>query len=143
MIGHVDIKTKSVHFYVQRNENFIPSNVIIPFQLARLNEGGAFDLASGIFTVPSPGIYHFDFSAVKTTSTISLDIYLQVNGANVGVAWTSQTAEGSYDSISLSTSLRLAAGDRVNLYKLYDGVLLDNMNHHTHFSGWLVEEDFM
>ena len=94
-IGNVDVKTKTVHFYVQRIRHFETFNAVIPFQKDRLNEGDAFDLSSGIFTVPVPGTYHFDFSAVKDGVANSLAIYLQVNGANVGRAETA--AEPMFD----------------------------------------------
>ena len=111
--------------------------------MARLNEGDAFDLPSGIFTVPVPGIYHFDVSARKYFSSNFLRISLQVNGLTVGSAYTEQSAPASHDVVSLSASLRLAAGDRVNLYNFDGGMLYDSLNHYTHFSGWLVEEDLM
>jgi len=137
------VKTKTVHFYVQRNSSFGPGAVVIPFELARINEGNGFDLSSGIFTVPIPGIYHFDFSAIKDESVTGLYIYLQVNGATIGQAATDQAATGSNDAVSLSASLRLAAGDRVYLFNSGIGVLFDNSAHRTHFSGWLVEEDLL
>jgi len=71
-----------------------------------------------------------------------LSIYLQVKGANVGNAHTDPFVTGSFDSISLSASLRLAAGDRVNLFN-EGGVLADDGRHFTHFAGWLVEEELM
>jgi len=118
-------------------------DAVIPFHSARLNEGGAFDLNSGFFTAPVPGIYHFEFFGIKDSSGISLYIYLQVNGANVGLAYAYD--ENLSDNVVLSASLRLAADDRVNLYHVNEdgGVLLDTVNHLTHFSGWLVEEDLM
>jgi hypothetical protein len=143
LIGQVDVKTKIVHFYVQRNSYFRTDYAVIPFELARLNEGGAFNLTSGIFTAPSAGIYHFDFSAVKSESATWLSICLQVNGANVGYAYAGQYATRSNDVVSLSASLRLAKGDRVNLYNYARGVLYDYNYHRTHFTGWLVEEELM
>ncbi len=145
-IGNVDVKTNSVHFYAQRYSSFPTPYVVVPFQLARLNVGNAFNLVSGIFTVPVPGIYQFHLSALKDMNSASLDIFLQVNGVKVGVAYTSKSAlplTSSYEVVSLSASLRLEAGDRVNLYQHGSGVLYDNSNHHTHFSGSLVDEDFM
>ncbi len=139
MIGQLDVKTETVHFYVQRNSGFNIQDAIIPFQLARLNEGGAFNLTSGIFTAPSPGIYHFDFSALKSGVASVVDILLQVNGVNVGHAHTNIYATGSYDSLSFSASLRLASGDRVCLWNNGED-LFDDDRHFTHFTGWLVEE---
>ncbi len=80
------MKTKNVHFYAQKNSSFGQTNAIIPFELARLNEGNSFDLASGVFTSPVPGIYHFQFSATKEYSSCQLQVFLQVNGVNVGLA---------------------------------------------------------
>lgn len=111
--------------------------------MTRINEEKAFNLASGIFTVPVPGIYHFNFSAVKLSNAAYLTIYLQINGANVGTAATNQYTTGSNDVVCLSASLRLVEGDTVNLWNA-GGTLWDRPdNHNTHFTGWLVEEDLV
>ena len=125
-IGNVDLKTKSVHFYVQRNSIFNTPKSIIPFESARLNEGDAFSLSSGIFTAPVNGIYHFQFSAVKGLHDTYLDIILQVNGANIALAYTHQPYSPGNIVVSLSASLRLAAGDKVNLFNLNNGGLHDS-----------------
>lgn len=143
VIGNLDIKTKGVHFYVTRNSSFSTREAVVPFELARLNEGGGMNLTSGYFNAPVGGIYRFEFSAVKFPSATGLWIDLQVNGAHVGRASTYQPVTGTYEGISLSASLRLNVNDRVNLLNRGDGVLFDDADHHTHFSGWLVEEDFI
>ena len=103
------------------------------------------DLTSGIFTAPVPGIYHFEFSGLKSGISETLSVYLQVNGEYIGVAYTDLTAatRGINNQVTLSVSLRLNASDRVNLFKEANNVLADDGNHHTHFSGWLVEEDLI
>jgi len=47
-----------------------------------------------------------------------------------------------YDSILVTVSLWLKADDQGNLYNDPYEVVHDNSHHFTHFSGWLVEEDF-
>ena len=73
----------------------------------------------------------------------NLEIYLQLNGERVGIAWTSPGASGSEHAVSLSASLRLAKGDKVNLMNIGGGGLFDDYRHWTHFTGWLVEEELM
>lgn len=138
-IGYLDIKTRRVHFYVQNNSPVKISRSVLPFQFERLNEGYHMDLVSGIFTAPVPGIYHFEFSGLKDTKSTSLHIILQVNGINIGSAFSDVFATGTYHTVSLSASLRLKAKDRVFL--VGNGWLYDSIYHFTHFSGWLVEED--
>ncbi len=124
---------------MQRNSKFSLAGGVISFESARLNEGGCLNLASGIFTAPVKGIYHFQFSAAKDPSDTYLLTFLQVNGANVGSGYAGQSSKGEYHTVSLSTSLRLEEGDRVNML-LWGGVLYDNGDHHTHFTGWLEEQ---
>lgn len=102
------------------------------------------DLASGVFTAPLDGIYHFEFSGI--TNDIS-KILLQVNGYPVALTTDdlSFTNENlAHFSLSFAISLQLDEGDRVNLYKIGDGTLGEDGTlmgaPSTHFTGWLVEE---
>jgi len=143
LTGHLEVKTKNVHFYVQKESSF-DKEAVVPFEFAQLNEGNAFKLASGTFTAPVPGIYHFQFSGVKHSGAKFLSIFLQVNGNHVGLANASPGKTGSTDTASLSASLRLKVGDKVRLYNERGSKLHDHGSEHwTHFSGWLVEEDLM
>lgn len=137
-MGFIDIKSSSVHFYVQRNTKFSTTAAAIPFQVEHLNMGRAMNLSTGVFTVPVDGIYHFDLSAVKDASVPELEIHLQVNGAALARADMNHLSKGSYDSVSFTASFQLKQNDRVNLY-LNIGVIYDGFD--TDFSGWLVEED--
>ena len=141
------MKTTTAHFYVQRNTMFGMNDDyswftgVIPFEVAPLNEGNAFDLSSGTFTVTVPGIYHFDLTAVNHESAPSLGVCILVNGGvsnGGGGGCTSIGETSTRHVISFSASFRLAASDRVNSFLNYGVVGGSN-----HFSGWLVEEDFM
>ena len=116
------------------------TNVVLPFDIERLNVGGAMDLEAGVFTVPVDGIYHFEFSAMKEYSdTNAIYVYLQLNGVNIGMSYATNLP--NYLSLNgISASLRLKIGDEVRLYKT-TGTLNDSPI--THFTGWLVEEDLV
>lgn len=138
-IGHVEVKTRSVHFYVQKSTSFSAINAVVPFEVESLNVGGAFNLKTGFFTAPVPGIYHFEFSGIKNqNSKIPFYISIQLNGRHIGFAVASNL---EHQTGTLTASFKLKIGDKVNLYKTSTGVLYDDDNHYTHFTGWLVEEE--
>ncbi len=56
-IGNVEVKSRSVHFYVQRNSSSTKEG-LLRFEITRLNVGGAMNLATGIFTVPVSEFQH-------------------------------------------------------------------------------------
>ncbi len=147
VIGSVKITTKNTFFYVQRHNSFSQINAVIPWEFERLNEGGAFDLSTGVFTASVPGVYHFEFHGVKDQSSHGLDIILQLNGNTFAAASTSGNAMGISNTLSLSVTIRLKVNDRVNLFNWKNaspsppGILFDVAHLHvTHFSGWLLEE---
>lgn len=144
VIGNLDIKSKEVHFYYQRTTSFTTANSIIPFDLETLNEGNAMNSRTGIFTAPVDGTYHFCFSGIKDGSTVPLNIELQQNGfTKIGLAYATNLNYFLGLSI-INTSLKLRAGDTVNLFKSGSGVLYDATDsHYTHFTGWLQEEDLI
>lgn len=108
------------------------------------------NLTSGVFTAPVPGTYHFAFSAVKDLFPDHLVISIRLNGKEQGRAYTEHfnqnnlTAIKTKASLSLSAVLYLQAGDQVNMRNEYGGSILDQENyHHTHFTGWLVNEELL
>jgi len=113
----VDIKTKAVHFFVLTNTEISLNNTVIPFDIERLNEGGAMNLATGIFTVPVNGIYQFKFTGVKLTDSIVLGVFLQVNGVSISEAYATNLP--NYLGLSgINASLRLKSGDQVAIKPL-------------------------
>lgn len=102
------------------------------------------DLSSGVFTVPIPGLYHFEFVGLKD-AVADFSIFLQVNGVNVGFAYSYHSQNKGWDRIFLSSSLRLKSNDPVCMYyENSKGALFDRKDgNFTQFSGWLVEEELM
>ena len=89
----VDVKSFPVHFYVERNSPFSSSGNTIPFQVERLNMGGAMNLNSGVFIAPKAGIYEFSFIGKGTGSVAGTNLkytghaalFLNLNNALIGV----------------------------------------------------------
>lgn len=142
-IGSIDLKTKSVHFNVQRTAEFTDENAIITFEKTKFNLGDAMNIANGVFTAPVAGIYHFAFSGMTRDY---LQIILRVNEVENAASTSVDTSfmNSAYGiSVSLSSSLYLNEKDKVSVYKsgagsLSEEILLNAPN--TIFSGWLVEE---
>ncbi len=136
-LGYVDVKSSPVYFYLQKNTNFNTTSVPIPFEVERLNVGGAMNLGSGIFTAPKSGTYFFSFSGITDGSDKSLHIALYVNENRIGTG----NSFGKYDTLSLQSTLHLSAGDKISLRIKEYGALFDDSNHYSHFTGWLLYED--
>ena len=130
------MKSSPGYFYVQRNTNFGTKNVAIPFELERLNVGGAMNAGSGIFTAPLPGIYFFTFSGRPDNGDLTVGLYL--NGNLIG----SGRSIEDYETFTLQSTLSLYARDQVSVrISSGTGSLYDDSFHFTHFNGWLLQED--
>lgn len=111
---------------------------MIPWDVAKLNDGGGMSLETGVFTAPRNGTYHFSFTGSKDLLNSALSIYLRKNGINQGVAYGAD--QSNWLTASLHATLNLVEGDQVSLF-LAGGTLFDSNDHHAHFTGWLMEED--
>lgn len=149
MIGNVEVKNRSVHFYVFRKGNFVgPGGTpTLTFDEVQLNVGGAMNLKTGEFTAPVNGTYHFEFNCLKEENDPKkLSVYLKVDrlesGTSSVVASTHVANVSNHVSGSLTASLRLKSRDKVYLAIYGRGELFDNYwARYTQFVGWLVEED--
>ena len=138
------------YFYVQRNTPFSTQNVAIPFEIVRLNIGGAFDLSSGIFTAPRSGTYFFSFIGFPdfpASSFVRMTVGLFLNGNQIGVGESEETnsSKGQNEQLSLQSTLNLKAGDKIWLEIIRTsgaGEFLFDAGGWNHFSGWLLEEEF-
>ncbi len=138
-MGYVDLKTvDSTHFTVLKNQAFNLQNAALTFDLELLNEGSHMNLATGVFTAPVSGFYHFSFSGIKDTTAETVLIYLRKNGYPIA---RSLAGSGSNAALTLELTLLLSRNDKVDLFKEGAGVLFDSPTaQYTSFTGFLIEE---
>ncbi|XP_046645821.1 uncharacterized protein LOC124336166 isoform X2 [Daphnia pulicaria] len=155
-IGFADVKSTPVYFYVQRNSSFNTTKTPIPFDLALVNEGNAMNLTSGKFTAPRPGIYFFSFAGTVRLSTSSsyVDFYsrLYLNGNVIGSSnvYEYNGPVDQYNPVTLQSTLNLKKGDQLWVQIDYSfriigssSHLFDSVNHYTHFTGFMLEEEIV
>ena len=134
-MGSVDVKSNSgVYFYLQRITEFASSSsqTVIPYEREILNIGNAINLASGVFTAPTNGLYHFTFTGLAGADRSF--VQLRLNGVNIAYS----TGWLQFDLMPITATLQLKRVDRVDTY-LYGGSLDD----YTQFSGVLLQEDLV
>ena len=100
------------------------------------------NLSTGVFTVPTSGIYQFSFSMTKDGFvTRELFVHLRVNGVKIGL---SLSSFGFYAGLaSFQSIIPLKKGDQIDLYKS-QGKLNGEFSMTppcNHFSGVLLEEN--
>lgn len=133
-----------MQFYVQRNIPLSGEDVNVNFQVERLNQGGAMNLTSGVFTAPVPGSYFFLFSAIKGAAWGSgTEIYLYHNKEFIGTAYGSPNDR---PVLMMQSLLELKSGDKVRLVKgvgdEINAASNANTTMTTHFTGWLLDGGF-
>ncbi|XP_046643658.1 uncharacterized protein LOC124328873 isoform X2 [Daphnia pulicaria] len=145
-IGFEDVKSSSVYFYVQRYANYNQTGTSIPYDVEKLNAGGAMNLQTGIFTAPKPGKYFFSVSGKAgfpaSSTWIFLRINLYKNSEYVGFCFSDEISASQFETFSLESTLDLRKGDTISL-KIVEqgpGVYLRGGGSF-HFTGWLLEED--
>ncbi len=147
-IGFEDVKSSSVYFYVQRNADYNQTGTSIPYDVEKLNAGGAMNLQTGIFTAPKPGKYFFSVSGIAYIPASSTWIYLRINlyknSEYVGFCLSDESGNtgSQYETFSLESTVDLRKGDTISLMITDQGpgVYLRGSGSF-HFTGWLLEED--
>ena len=99
------------------------------------------NLGTGVFKAPKAGTYSFNVSFMKSATTADAGISLELNGST-RIGSTNAGTSGSNQSSSFHATLKLKIGDEITLV-LRGGLLFDNPDFKTHFTGILVDEDLV
>jgi hypothetical protein len=130
------------------SNNFNQTNIPIPFDIERLNVGGAMNLKTGKFTAPRTGKYFFSFIGLfgfsgSTTSRQLSDTFLFKNGVIIARSRADENSTAIlYENLSLQSTLNLNKGDEIwlQIASLTTGAFLHGDNN-TNFNGFLLDED--
>ena len=109
------------------------NNAVVIFDHVITNVGGGYDKSTGVFTVPTPGL--FVFSWTIETYGQRTEAVLLVNGVQQALSRADQ-ASSYYDTTTSFAVLKLSLGDEVKV-KVTKGNALAK---HTLFSGWKINK---
>ncbi|KAK7163452.1 hypothetical protein R3I93_007492 [Phoxinus phoxinus] len=114
--------------------------VILVYDYVFVNEGGAYNPTTGIFTAPVKGVYFFMVSAFHD-SYMSMDLKLFKNEQQMVTIY-SEPQSGRYESAPISASnsisLILVEGDQVYVKLHENSSVYDDENNHNTFVGHLL-----
>ena len=125
-----------VIFSVFQEGDYIDEGSLITFDGTVENTGNHVNIATGIFTAPYDGLYHFSLSATAGGRGHKR-VAVQINGETEFNIYTNDDLDGS--SISYTWIFSLKNSDQVNL-KVIDGLIVGLPNYcRATFSGQLIK----
>jgi hypothetical protein len=122
-----------VAFDFKRTSNYQAADTIVPYETAVLNLGNAMSL-KGVFTVPVDGTYQFTFTGNKVIKDNTTEMYLRVDGQEVGrlSGWSAD------DSMAENVILQLRQGQLVDAYLRLGQLISYPDDQDIHFTGHLL-----
>jgi hypothetical protein len=124
-------------FHVGKNNSpTVSAGNYFIFNYIRHNTGSHYNNATGRFTAPIDGVYHFSWSNITHDNSIQNEWYFHLNGSRY-VDTRDDTQNNRHQTLAASVTTYLSAGDWVALY-VDSGVMYANGENWSHFSGHLV-----
>jgi hypothetical protein len=131
----LNVENAFIAFDVYRTSEYSTDNTIIPYEAFEMEIGGGMDLATGVFTAPTAGIYAFTGTWLDGHNTDAANVFIRKNGSVIGSTY-SHTADWS--SFGMTVLVSLDQGDTVDTY-LRDGTVTSFSNRlYIHFIGYLI-----
>lgn len=93
-------------------------------------------LSSGFFSAPVRGVYEFHFHIIADGGPVTTGVFLRKNKQNQVTVFSYQAND--MNNASNGVILLLEVGDKVDIYLPPNFRVLDNVNHHSTFSGHLL-----
>ncbi|XP_050992819.1 adiponectin-like [Labeo rohita] len=112
------------------------TDITLVYKEVFVNEGRAYNSATGIFTAPVNGVYYFAFSGHNYSSK-PMGLSLYKNGKLMITVY-NHPQGARYETASNSISLTLEKGDQVYMRLYANTWVVDSENDHTTFTGHLL-----
>jgi len=138
-LNNTTFHSSTTFFNLQKTTKYSNHYEVVPFEKEVLNVGKAFNMSDLTFTAPREGIYEFSFLGLKTHHPSEMfSLVLRLNSKSVTYASADALWDHAFHTpASIHALLKMKKGDRVDLV-LEKGVLYDNTNQYTHFTGKLL-----
>ena len=123
---------------VQRSTSLsVTADTTLTFDSVEVNEGDAYDEATGQVTVPVTGYYFISINAAAAPSA-PVDMHIVVNDVIAASLTRVSTVHGGVDSLGRSAILRLNEGDVIRVDISADTEVYSDSFHQTSFTGFLI-----